>query len=215
MLEPARNDDGLPRLYGYAALERIYGWKRRTLENAVNAGKLRKPFYVGKAACWYAKDIDDYLARLRGDLDELAVSTPDKITPEAIETAVGSLVERWAGQHGLELPPGSFVSINSPPTTDQRAAVQRTATEERERSANELADAFARLDPVRGWLVVGGLIPALRPAADRFLENLAGVSPSETQEELRALAIDILDQAVEGKFVGPAKGRHVNEGIAS
>lgn len=64
-------------------------------------------------------------------------------------------------------------------------------------------DAFARLDPVRGWIVVGGLIPALRPAADAFLQDMSGRVPSETQDELRALALDILDQAIEGEFVGP------------
>ena len=196
MLDIARNDDGLPRLFGYAALERIYGWKRRTLENAVNAGKLRKPFYVGKAACWYAKDIDDYLGRLRGDLDELAVNTPDKIAPEAIESAVGALAERWAVQRDVALPAGSYVSINTPMTTEQSAQHASAATD-------ALADVFARLDVVRGWIVVGGLIPVLRPAADRFLENITGLKVEQTQDELRALAIDILDQAIGGEFVGP------------
>ncbi len=196
MAEPARNADGLPRLFGYAALERIYGWKRRTLENAVNAGKLRKPFYVGKVAHWYARDIDDYLGRLRGDLEDLAVNSPDKIAPENIEPALGVLAERLAAARGIDLPPGSFVSVNAPMTTEQAAQHASAAND-------ALADAFARLDPVRGWLVVGGLMPALRPAADAFLKNMHGAVPSETQAELRALAIDILDQAISGEFVGP------------
>lgn len=195
MSEPARNADGLPRLFGYAALERIYGWKRRTLENAVREGKLRKPFYVGKVASWYAKDIDDYLARLRGDLEELAVSDPSKIAPEQLESALGGLAERWADQRNLNLPPGSYVSINTPLAADQ--------VEQHLRAANDtLADAFARLDVTRGCLVVGGLIPALRPITDRVLENMHRLKPSETQDELRALAIDILDQATTGEFVG-------------
>jgi hypothetical protein len=57
--------------------------------------------------------------------------------------------------------------------------------------------------PCAGWLVVGGLIPALRPAADAFLKNMHGTAPRETQAELRALAIDILDQALGGEFVRP------------
>jgi len=196
MAEPARNDDGLPRLFGYAALERIYGWKRRTLENAVNAGKLRKPFYVGKVAHWYARDIDDYLGRLRGDLEDLAVSSPDKIAPENIEPALGVLAARLATARGIDLPPGSFVSVNAPVTADQLAQHVSAAND-------QLAAAFAQLDINRACLVVGGLMPVLRPVTDRVLLNNTGIANAFTDEDLRALAIDIIDQALGGEFVGP------------
>ncbi len=77
------------------------------------------------------------------------------------------------------------------------------SAEEREQGAQALADAFARLDVVRAWIVVGGLFPVLRPAADRFLENMTGLKPRETQDELRALALDLLDQAISGEMVEP------------
>lgn len=35
------------------------------------------------------------------------------------------------------------------------------SAEEREQGAQALADAFARLDVVRAWIVVGGLLPVL------------------------------------------------------
>lgn len=196
MSEPARNADGLVRLFGYAALERNYGWKRRTLENAVRAGKLRKPFYVGKEACWYANDIDDYLARLRGDLDELAVSSPDKIEPSDVETALGALATRWAAHNGVALPADAFVAIQAPMSSDQRDELLSSLE-------TELTDAFARLDPLRAWIVIGGLMPVLRPVSDRFLQNMTGVAMTKTPGELRRLALDVLDQALANDFVGP------------
>lgn len=199
MAQPARNADALPRLFGYAALERHYGWGRRTIENAMRKGLLCRPAYYGKRAYWTAEQVDDYLRRLRDERARVAVSAPDDIAPERIEDAFDVLAERWAEKRGLDLPPGSYVSINTPLTADQAAQHASAAS-------NALADAFARLDPVRGWIVVGGIIPALRPAADAFLKNMTGLAPSETQDELRALALDIIDQAIGGEFVGPTNG---------
>lgn len=170
------------------------------LENAVRAGKLRKPFYVGKEACWYANDIDDYLARLRGDLDELAVSSPDKMEPAELKNAVGSLAGRWATQNGVELPSDAFVAIQAPLSRDQKDELLSSLE-------TELTDAFARLDAVRAWIVIGGLMPVVRPETDRFLENMTALPVTWQQEQLRKLALDILDQSLGGEFVEPYADR--------
>ncbi len=212
MAQPARNADALPRLFGYAALERHYGWRRRTIENAMRKGLLCRPAYYGKRAYWTAEQVDDYLRRLRDDRARVAVSAPDDIAPERIEDAFDVLAERWAEKRGVDLPPGSYVSINTPLTADQAAQHASAAADDSQKAAQALAEAFARLDPVRVWLVVGGMIPALRPAADAFLKNMTGLAPSETQDELRALALDILDQAIGGEFVGPSIEKADTEG---
>jgi predicted RNA-binding protein with PUA-like domain len=209
MAEPARNAHGLPSIFGYEELERIYTWKRRTLENAVARGLLRKPFYVGKKAFWYGSDIDSYLARLRGELETLAVTAPDEIPAAQIEPAMSLLAERWAKQHGIEVQPGAHVSLSVPLTDAQKAAVQRTAAEEQAKSVGTLTDAFGRLDIDRACLVAGGLMPVLRSVTDRILQNKNGIENNVPQDELRALALDILEQAVEGKFAGPNAAVHM------
>ncbi len=202
----------LPKYVGYVEIAETTGMDKRQIQRLMACGKFPKPDGIPtKENRWRLSVIRDWLEQRNADqiaaISDRAVTDPSKLKPEELGTALSNAAAEWARRNGLDLPPGSYVSINTPLTDEQLAAVQRTAAQDREESVRALTDAFARLDPVRGWLVVGGLIPALRPVADRFLEKMNGVPPTETQDELRALAIDILDQAMRGEFVEPARDR--------
>jgi len=206
MNDPHRNDDGLPRLFTYEHLRITYGWNRRTIENAVRLGKLRRPMMVGKRAAWTTKDIDEYLERLRGDLEKLAVDSPDDVPPDRVAAAHRALAARLAGVMGLQIAPDAITGFTFQPTDEQRAAAAAAA----EAAAVDFCEMFGRLDTVRALLVAGGLMPILRPVVDQCLRQMKGVAPSETAEQLRDLAVDILLQARDGEFVGPevADGRN-------
>jgi predicted DNA-binding transcriptional regulator AlpA len=199
----------LPRYVGYVEIAEATGMDKRQIQRLMARGKFPKPDGIPtKENRWRLSVLLEWLAARNAEqmaaISDLAVTDPAQLKPEQLDAALSSVFTEWARRKGHDLPDGALVTVIAPPTDEQRAAVQRTAAEEAEKSSKALTDAFARLDQVRGWLVVGGLIPTLRPAADRFLENMVGLAPTETQEELRALAIDILDQAIGGEFAGPA-----------
>ncbi len=104
MSNPHRNADGLPRLYTYGHLEATYGWKPRMLENAVRDGKLRRPTQMGKRVYWTGQDSDDYLKRLRGDLEKLAVDSPADVPTDKVAGALQAQGARFAAIHGDAIP---------------------------------------------------------------------------------------------------------------
>jgi predicted DNA-binding transcriptional regulator AlpA len=192
---------GLPKLVGYRELHDAWGFSRKQLERMQADGRFPRAMHItgagGNRRAWELQQVLDWLEAQRVRVTNLAVTDPSKLKPEELDTALANTVAELARRKGFDVPDGSVMAVHTPLTAEQLAAIH-------ERAARALADAFARLDPVRAWLVVGGLIPALRQVADRFLENMTGAKPSETQDGLRALAIDILDQAIGGEFVGPA-----------
>jgi predicted DNA-binding transcriptional regulator AlpA len=190
----------LPKYVGYAEIAAATGMDKRQIQRLMARGKFPKPDGIPtKENRWRLSVILEWLAARNAEqiaaISDLAVTDPAKLKPEQLEEALSGAAAELARRAGIDLPPGSHVSVNVPLTAEQ--------TEKRLSAANgALADAFGRLDVTRGCLVVGGLIPALRPITDGMLENMHGMKPSETQSELRALAVDILDQAITGEFVG-------------
>ena len=95
MTDAARNTKELPRLGRLRRTLRKFMVGRSDLFNAQSHGKLRRPMIVaGGRAAWYDTDIKDYLARLGGELEAIAVSDPDKLLPEQIEDAAVKLSAR-------------------------------------------------------------------------------------------------------------------------
>ena len=203
MSKPDRNADGLTRLYTYEHLRSTYGWGRRTIENAVRAGKLRRPMMTGKRAAWTADDIDDYLARLRGDLEALAIDSPTDVPEHKIADALQQLTSRLASAMGHRIAPEAVSGFTFRPTDEQLAAAAGAAVSDAETSTVDFCDMFGRLDAVRALLVAGGLMPILRPVVDQCLTQMTGQAPTQTADELRELAVDIVLQSKEGEFVGP------------
>lgn len=201
MSEPARNDDGLPSLFGYAALERVYGWKRRQIENAMRDGLLTRPMYAGKRAYWTAEQIDSYLAKLRGARVREAVTTPDDIAPERIEHALDVLVERWARQRGIDLPEGSFLSVNVPLTGEQmatkKAEIADAAAVGLEGLANEVTAALSAAHYIEALLIQRALLPQLAVHADTSLAQF-GVFVSLAEAEWTEVGFMLLLRLLRG-----------------
>jgi hypothetical protein len=167
MTDAARNTKDLPRLVGYAELSKVYGWQKRSLQRAVAAGKLRRPMIVaGGRAAWYDTDIKDYLARLGGELEAIAVSDPGKLQPDQIEDAAVELSARHMSNILGEAVSPDDVVIGavkqlSPDDADTVHYAQWLAlwlTIERRMST---------LDDMQSLEVAYGLFPALRPSLEQ------------------------------------------------
>ena len=150
MTHIARNGDGLPRLVGYEQLRKIYGWGRRTIENAMRSGKLRRPMMIGKRAFWHAADIDDYLSRLRGDLEALAVDAPEKIPEEKLRNVLQIIGARIAGFKGQKIDPDRITGFTYRPTDDEFAAWLKGREEMLERFIEERRKAAPAATEERG-----------------------------------------------------------------
>ena len=166
MIDAARNTKELPRLVGYAELAKVYGWQKRSLQRAVNAGKLRRPMIVaGGRAAWYDTDIKDYLARLGGELEAIAVSDPDKLLPEQIEDAAVELSARLMTNVLGEKVSADDVVIG---------AVKKLSPADAETVGYTrwlglwaaIEEHMSTLDHLQSLAVAYGLFPAMRPWLD-------------------------------------------------
>ena len=169
MSDAARNTQELPRLVGYAELSKVYGWQKRSLQRAVTAGKLRRPMIVaGGRAAWYDTDIKDYLARLGGELDAIAVSDPDKLQPDQIEDLAVELSARHMSNILGEAVAADDVVIGAVKqlSPDEAGTVR---TSQWLGLWHALEDRFGQLDRTESLGVAYGLFPAMRP----FLDEIA------------------------------------------
>ena len=175
MIDAARNTQELPRLVGYAELSKVYGWQKRSLQRAVAAGKLRRPMIVaGGRAAWYDTDIKDYLARLGGELEAIAVSDPDKLLPEQIEDAAAKLSARlMANVLGEVVSPDDVVI----------GAVKQLSPDDAETVGYTrwlalwlaIEEHMSTLDHLQSMAAAYGLFPAMRPWLDD-IANRGGIA---------------------------------------
>jgi len=200
----------LPRYVGYSEIAEATGIEKHTIQRLMKAGKFPKPDALPtKANRWRLSVVTTWLEQRNAEqiatLNDSAETDPSKLRDDQVGDAIQALGARLASLHGDKIAPEDIVGVTRKLTNDEREALQRNADAQLQERYDAIADAFARLDVIRAWLVVAGLLPSLRPAADRFLETIAGLRPAETPEEMRALAIDILDQALDGNFVNPTR----------
>jgi predicted DNA-binding transcriptional regulator AlpA len=203
MSQAARKTE-LPRYVGYAEIAEATGIERHTIQRLMKSGKFPKPDALPtKENRWRLAVVSDWLEQRNAEqiaaLSDSAVTDPAKLKPEQVVDALRTLSARFAAINGIDLAPDDILGFTYKLTDEQRAALTRQAGE----ASSSFCEAFGRLDPIRALLVVGGLMPVLRPMVDSFLEKMVGVRPGESHEELRDLAVDILCQSKEGEFVGP------------
>ena len=132
-------------------------------------------------------------------LSDRAVTDPAKLGPDQIVDTLQALSARFAAIHGIDLTNDDIVGFTYRLTEEQRKALAGEA----DKTTSSFCETFGRLDPIRALIVVGGLMPVLRPIVDSALASMVGVRPGETHEQLRDIAVDIVCQAMEGEFVGP------------
>lgn len=151
---------------------------------------------TGAHTLW-RKDVVDAWFNAQGrerdaDLSRLALD-PHALDDDQVSDATFAFAERLTG-----IP------------KDQLAIGQRLEGSDRldafGRAIMPVSLALSRLDAVRSWIVVYALVPALRDWAAEVLLAETGVDPrrdaSTAGDKAEALAYDILDQALEDKFVG-------------
>lgn len=188
-----------PEYVGKAAVAKMLGKSTRTVSRWITDGTFPKPVMLGSQTAWRLSDVVAWLdaqhAAERQGLIAAAVSDPSELPPEKLEDAIAALAGRLTGRNVT----GFTIELSE----EERAAALAANAAQLQNSLERLIAAYASLDVVRAWLVVCGLLPVLRPAAEKFLETITGVRVTQTQDEMRQLAIDIVDQAIEGKFVGP------------
>jgi predicted transcriptional regulator len=135
-----------------------------------------------------------------------AVSDPSKLPIEDVDATIAALGARLASaQSGRAVTPDEIEGVTV------RLSAEETAAAVEQQWLRELACFFAacaQLDPIRASLVAAGLLPAITDEMRKLLEARTGRAVVETDEQLMALAADILDQAVRCEFVGPMAGVH-------
>lgn len=197
---PTVTKAGLPKLVGYRELEEAFGFSRKQLDRMQKDGRFPRAMHItgagGNRRAWELAAVLDWLDSQRNRVTSLAATDVSKLKPEQLDDAISNAVSELARRAGVVVPADSLFALHAPMTAEQQAAVQRTAAEQRTEAANALADAFAQLDINRACLVAGVLMPVLRPLTDRVLLNNTGIENNVPAGELRALAIDILDQAI-------------------
>jgi predicted DNA-binding transcriptional regulator AlpA len=197
---------GLPRYVGEAEVREALGVSRSTLHRMRTDGDFPPPDRLStNRVAWKLDTVLDWMAvrdRVRdGKLAAAAVSDPTKLAPEDVDTAIAALGARLASaQSGRAVSPDEIAGVTV------RLSPEETAAAVERQWLRELACFFAacaRLDPIRASLVAAGLLPAIRDEMRKLLEARTGREVIETDEQLMALAADILDQAARGEFVGP------------
>ena len=201
MLQPKE----IPSFVGREEFARALGISTKTLQRMVNDGGFPRPTRLSpNRVGWSVSIVRTHLeSRIQG-VTQLAVTDPAKLKPDDVADALQQLGARHASAlAGRPIAPEDIVGLTVKLTDEQRQAVADAATDQLQAAGDTITAALATLDPVRAWLVVAGLLPTLRPAADKFLQTITGVAPKETPAQMRALAVDIVDQALSGEFVGP------------
>ena len=142
---------------------------------------------------WRAGDVDALLASRTMSRAELKRNQTDHVNAllAALETAMGREIT------------GITVTLTDSEAAAARDAVRSAKVAEQQNASDDLAAAFAKLDPVRAMLVTGGLMPSIRSLTDEALRLKTGAVNKASQDDLRSLAIDIVDQALSGEFVDP------------
>ena len=198
MSKPDRNADGLTRLYTYEHLRSTYGWGRRPIENAVRAGKLRRPMMTGKRAAWTGNDIDDYLARLRGEREALALDSPADVPEDKIADALQQLSARFAAINGQPVAPEEVVGFTYKLTDEQRAAIAHNADAKQREMIEGILAQLDGLHFVEALMLQRAFLPPLRRFADEGLKQL-GIEINMSDAEWREAAMLIVDRVINGE----------------
>ena len=194
----------LPKYVGYAEIAEATGIDRRTIQRLMERGKFPKPDALPtKENRWRLSVVTDWLEQRNAEqlaaLSDSAVTDPAKLKPDQIVDTLRVLSARFAAINGQEIAADDILGFTYRLNDEQREALGAQANS----TAVTFCETFGRLDEVRALLVVGGLMPVLRPLVDSCLAAKFGVRPGESHDELRDLAVDILCQSMEGEFVGP------------
>ena len=167
----------LPRYVGYVEIAEATGLDRRQIQRLMARGKFPKPDGIPtKENRWRLSVIVEWLEQRNADqiaaISDSAVTDPAKLKAEQLEDVLSGAAIELARRAGIELPAGSFVSVNAPLT----------------------ADAFASLGQVPAMLVAAGLMPALLPIMQHLCGEHADAVLGGTDEDRRNVAIGILNQ---------------------
>lgn len=177
----------LKSFVGYAELERLYGWKRRTLQDWVRKGKLRRgtPMPGGNVA-WRVEDIQQFYSVQFGDLAASAVSDPSKLAPHQIEDAAFELAARHLSASVGEpvRPDAVFMGAVRPAAPAEHAARQREALD------TFRVSPFKDLSEAQQVAVALHLCPALRPILGKASGN-PGIASLDDDTALR-IAVEAL-----------------------
>lgn len=190
----------LPRYIGYSEIADATGMDKRQIQRLMAQGKFPRPDGIPtKENRWRLSVVNEWFALRNGEqmarLSELAVSDPSKLKPDELDDAFSNMASEWARRHDLSLPDGSYVSVNTPMTSEQNAAAQQAASEANERVASALFEALGKLDQVRGMVVMAGLVPSLLPIARHLCGDKADELLGVTEEERHKVAVALIEES--------------------
>jgi predicted DNA-binding transcriptional regulator AlpA len=199
----------LPKYVGYAEIAAATGMDKRQIQRLMARGKFPKPDGIPtKENRWRLSVILEWLvarnAEQMATISDLAVTDPAKLKPEQLEEALSGAAAELARRAGIDLPPGSHVSVNVPLSDEQQAALQRSAVEARDAAANALFAAFEQLGEGRAMLVAAGLMPSMLTIMRHLCGDHADALLGGSDAERRAQALAILGQVMDGLLAKPS-----------
>jgi hypothetical protein len=132
-------------------LPKRLAWKRQ-IQRLMARGKFPKPDGIPtEENRWRLSVIVDWLEQRNADqitaISDRAVTDPAKLKPEQLNAVLSSAFNEWAHRSGASIEDGSAI-VAVPPSAHAQAA--QCASDASDQGAQLLADAFARLDPMRG-----------------------------------------------------------------
>ena len=193
-------DKTLPQFVGKRDVASALGVSIKTLDRRVADGEFPRPVKLSaNRVGWNVDTVREHARLLVERVTARAVANPDDISDAKLPDALHALASRYVANHGHALGDDAFISVSRPLTPAESADLSAV----NDKALADTLEAIAKIEVWRAWMMVAGLLPQLAPAAIVYFETISRSKVTLSPADLRSAALDILDQAVTGEFVGP------------